>query len=50
LVVDPALAATTGRYFSGRREVRSSAESYDHAKAADLWATSEELASLDPMR
>ncbi|SDD70723.1 SDR family NAD(P)-dependent oxidoreductase [Actinokineospora iranica] len=42
LVLDQDLTAT-GRYFSGFREVRSSAESYDRAKAADLWETSVEL-------
>jgi NAD(P)-dependent dehydrogenase (short-subunit alcohol dehydrogenase family) len=40
LVVDPALAGVTGRYVNGRREVRSSAQSYDPARAADLWETS----------
>jgi hypothetical protein len=40
LVLDPRLAGTTGKYFNGTREVRSSAESYDTRKAADLWETS----------
>ncbi|RJQ74438.1 SDR family NAD(P)-dependent oxidoreductase [Pseudonocardiaceae bacterium YIM PH 21723] len=40
LVLDPELAGTTGRYFSGRKEIRSSVESYDRAKATDLWETS----------
>jgi NAD(P)-dependent dehydrogenase (short-subunit alcohol dehydrogenase family) len=43
LILDPTLAGTTGRYFSGRREIRSSADSYDLAKAQDLWTTSTEL-------
>jgi NAD(P)-dependent dehydrogenase (short-subunit alcohol dehydrogenase family) len=43
LVVDPKLAGVTGTYFSGRRPIRSSEESYDLGKAADLWATSVEL-------
>ncbi|GAB3668102.1 protochlorophyllide reductase [Actinocorallia lasiicapitis] len=43
LVTDPALAGTTGAYFSGTRRIRSSADSYDPAKAADLWETSERL-------
>jgi len=43
LVTDPDLADTTGRYFSGTREIRSSADSYDLGKAADLWETSAEL-------
>lgn len=40
LVLNPEL---TGRYYSGRREIRSSTDSYDLAKAADLWDTSVEL-------
>jgi len=43
LVTDPELSAVTGRYFSGTREIRSSADSYDLGKAADLWETSAEL-------
>ncbi|GBE66694.1 dehydrogenase/reductase [Mycobacterium sp. MFM001] len=46
LVTDPALENTSGRYFSGKRNTRSSADSYDRAKAADLWDTSIELAGL----
>ncbi|TQM11169.1 hypothetical protein FB558_3722 [Pseudonocardia kunmingensis] len=49
LVLDPQLADTTGRYFNGTREVRSSAESYDTRKAADLWGTSTTL-TADPAR
>ncbi|MEU8895865.1 SDR family NAD(P)-dependent oxidoreductase [Nocardia sp. NPDC048505] len=40
LVLDPALAGVTGKYFSGRRMIPSSTDSYDVAKARDLWATS----------
>lgn len=40
LILDPALAGTSGAYFSGVRERRSSVESYDTRKAADLWETS----------
>jgi NAD(P)-dependent dehydrogenase (short-subunit alcohol dehydrogenase family) len=40
LVLDPRLGDTTGKYFNGTRGVRSSAESYDTRKAADLWETS----------
>jgi hypothetical protein len=40
LVLDQRLADTTGKYFSGRREIRSSVESDDTRKAADLWDTS----------
>lgn len=45
LVLDPALAGTTGTYVDGRRERRSSADSYDTAKALDLWDTSVALTS-----
>jgi NAD(P)-dependent dehydrogenase (short-subunit alcohol dehydrogenase family) len=40
LVLEPEL---TGGYYSGRRAVRSSEDSYDLGKAADLWDTSVEL-------
>lgn len=40
LVSDPVLAATSGKYFEGTREIRSSAESYDAARAAELWQAS----------
>ena len=43
LLTDPALAGTTGKYFEGVREIRSSAESYDDARAADLWRASAAL-------
>lgn len=43
LIVDPQLAAVTGRYFSGAREIRSSDDSYNPSYAADLWATSSKL-------
>jgi NAD(P)-dependent dehydrogenase (short-subunit alcohol dehydrogenase family) len=43
LVLDPGLRRTTGRYFSGGRDVRSSRDSYDRDKARDLWDTSVEL-------
>lgn len=43
LVLDPDLAQTTGRYFEGRKEIRSSKDSYDRAKQLDLWDTSVEL-------
>jgi NAD(P)-dependent dehydrogenase (short-subunit alcohol dehydrogenase family) len=48
LVLDPETAGTTGAYFSGRREIRSSKDSYDLAKAADLWDTSVELTAGIP--
>lgn len=48
LVSDPAFAGTTGKYFyfhrpGDRREKPSSPDSYDLAKARDLWTTSEQL-------
>lgn len=33
----------TGEYFAGGKSIRSSADSYDRAKALDLWQTSEQL-------
>jgi NAD(P)-dependent dehydrogenase (short-subunit alcohol dehydrogenase family) len=46
LVTDPALEAVSGKYFSGRDEVRSSDESYAAQKALELWETSVKLAKL----
>jgi NAD(P)-dependent dehydrogenase (short-subunit alcohol dehydrogenase family) len=46
LATAPDLAAVTGKYFSGRDMVPSSAESHDLGKAADLWQTSITLADL----
>jgi NAD(P)-dependent dehydrogenase (short-subunit alcohol dehydrogenase family) len=43
LLTDPALAGTTGSYFEGRGEIRSSEESYDEARAEELWRASEAL-------
>jgi NAD(P)-dependent dehydrogenase (short-subunit alcohol dehydrogenase family) len=43
LVLDESLTRTTGRYFEGRKEIRSSVDSYDRAKQLDLWDTSVEL-------
>lgn len=43
LVLDDDLRGTTGRYFEGRKEIRSSKESYDRARQLDLWQTSVEL-------
>ena len=42
-LADSALAGTTGRYFEGRREIRSSEESYDEDRAEQLWQASEAL-------
>ena len=43
LAVDPAFEGVTGRYYEGAKEIRSSVDSYDNAKALDLWETSERL-------
>jgi hypothetical protein len=40
LVTDPELATTTGRYFEGRRQIRSSDESYNNERAVELWNAS----------
>ena len=46
LIVDPALAATNGKYFEGMREIPSSAESYDEGRAQELWRDSAILTGL----
>lgn len=43
LAVDREFAGVTGSYFEGAKEIRSSTDSYDLTKAADLWETSERL-------
>nr|WP_296766151.1 SDR family NAD(P)-dependent oxidoreductase [Rhodococcus sp. (in: high G+C Gram-positive bacteria)] len=43
LAVDEAFEGVSGRYFEGAKDIRSSTDSYDVAKAADLWETSEQL-------
>jgi NAD(P)-dependent dehydrogenase (short-subunit alcohol dehydrogenase family) len=48
LAVDPAFEGATGRYYEGAKEIRSSVDSYDAAKALDLWETSERL--VQPVR
>jgi len=48
LILDPALDGVTGRYFEGTEERRSSRESYDEAKAAELWEGSCALTGLSP--
>jgi NAD(P)-dependent dehydrogenase (short-subunit alcohol dehydrogenase family) len=44
LAGDSEYAGISGRYFDGRRQIDSSADSYDMEKARDLWETSECLA------
>lgn len=46
LAADPRFDDVTGRYFAGRRPIRSSADSYDTERARDLWETSERLLTL----
>jgi light-dependent protochlorophyllide reductase len=43
LAVDPSFDGVTGAYFEGGKAIRSSEDSYDAAKALDLWTTSEQL-------
>lgn len=47
LVTDPALEATSGKYFEGRQEIRSSSESYDEARARELWQASLTLTGME---
>ena len=43
LAGDSRYDGVTGKYFDGAKAIRSSEESYDTAKALDLWQTSERL-------
>ncbi|PXX55556.1 protochlorophyllide reductase [Nocardia tenerifensis] len=43
LATAPELAQTTRRYFTGRDELPSAAESYDRERAGELWEVSERL-------
>jgi light-dependent protochlorophyllide reductase len=45
LAADPAYENVSGRYYDGLKQIRSADESYDRAKALDLWETSERLVS-----
>ncbi len=40
LLTTPPWPASTGKYFEGRREIRSSPESYDEGRAEELWKAS----------
>jgi NAD(P)-dependent dehydrogenase (short-subunit alcohol dehydrogenase family) len=44
LAADDRYAGVSGKYFDGLKEARSSEDSYDTAKARELWETSERLA------
>jgi NAD(P)-dependent dehydrogenase (short-subunit alcohol dehydrogenase family) len=46
LATSPNVANTTGKYFVKKKEVRTSAESYDEKVAEKLWKVSEELTKL----
>lgn len=46
LVTDPSLEGTTGRYFAGIQERHSSQNSYDTAKARQIWDDSASLVGL----
>jgi len=48
LVTDPSLEGVSGRYFEIDEEARSSEESYDREKAAELWDESSALVGLGP--
>jgi NAD(P)-dependent dehydrogenase (short-subunit alcohol dehydrogenase family) len=48
LAAAPEVATVTGRYFTNRRETRSSPASYDAAAARRLWEESERLTGLVP--
>ena len=48
LVTDPTAADWSGNYFEGTREIRSSLESYDASRAAELWQASIELTGFQP--
>jgi hypothetical protein len=53
LGTDPELNTTTGRYFEGRRQIRSSDESCNNERAAELWNASVTLTaanSIGPLR
>lgn len=43
LATAPELSETTGQYFDGRTQARSSDESYDTARAEQLWSDSQKL-------
>jgi NAD(P)-dependent dehydrogenase (short-subunit alcohol dehydrogenase family) len=45
LAAGPEYEGIGGCYYDGRKAIRSSADSYDAAKARDLWQTSERLAA-----
>ena len=48
LVTEPSLERVTGRYFDRFDDIASSEDSYDLAKASELWDVSVELVELKP--
>ena len=46
LVTDSQLSQVTGKYFEGMEPIRSSDESYDEARALELWQSSAQLVKL----
>lgn len=48
LAASPEVAGVTGKYFTNRRETRSSPASYDESAARRLWELSEQLTGLPP--
>ena len=48
LVLDPSLQGAGAKYYEVGREIRSSIDSYDEAKASKLWEESAELVGLRP--
>lgn len=47
LMTDPLLGSKSGKYFEGRKEIRSSVESYDTDRAEELWKVSEVLTETE---
>lgn len=47
LMTDPLLGSTSGKYFEGQKEIRSSTESYDTDRAEELWKVSEVLTKTE---
>jgi NAD(P)-dependent dehydrogenase (short-subunit alcohol dehydrogenase family) len=46
LLIDPELAGTTGKYYQEWRQVSSSPESYDEARAEELWEASKTITGV----
>jgi hypothetical protein len=47
LIINPELNETTGKYFDGTREIKSSELSYNEENRKDLWNASVELSKLN---